>query len=208
MNITEGSVKHWLNVKLYNNNNSSSSSNSNSTTTTNNNNQGSSTPQVWDLRWFGILAGPLLFGTIILPLITGPTVRDLCRSYVTLRVFWRLGFLLLANAYLILFYVFTYAKNGELSFWAELLEEDCIIALSIFVSYSVFNAWRFKKRRLVWTSCVFVVVFVWLLDRGVIYTGFNAISFGFFGWIVIVLVLLIVYGREGVAKRRADTRVS
>lgn len=209
MNITEGSAKHWK-VKFYNNNNNQGSSNA---------------QQFWDLRWFALLSGPLLFGTIILPLIAGPTVRYLCQSYVTLRVYWRLGFVLLAIAYLILFYVFNSAAAGA-------LELMCDIALSIFVSYSVFDAWRFKRRRRVWTPCVFVVLMVWLLDFNVfldynvlldsdvlwdsdvfldsevIPTGPNTISFGFFGWIVIVLVLLIVYRRESVAKRRADTRVS
>ena len=45
-------------------------------------------PQVWDLRWFGILSGPLLFVTIILPLIIGPTIRCLLKSYIRSRRTW------------------------------------------------------------------------------------------------------------------------
>ncbi|KAI4222184.1 MAG: hypothetical protein L6R36_006330, partial [Xanthoria steineri] len=45
-------------------------------------------PQVWDLRWFLILSAPLLFGTIILPLATGPIIRSICHSYVRLGIYW------------------------------------------------------------------------------------------------------------------------
>ncbi|KAM0796937.1 hypothetical protein BDR22DRAFT_824663 [Usnea florida] len=106
MNVTPGSVPHWLNVSFYDNyNNSNGSSDSaisnNATTTINGSTQGNSTPQLWDLRWFALLSGPLLFGTIILPLITGPTIRYLCQSYVKLRVYWRLAFVLLATVSLV-----------------------------------------------------------------------------------------------------------
>ncbi len=142
MNITEGSADNWLHVRS-NNNKTNSGSNS---TTSSNNDQGSLNPQVWDLRWFALLSGPLLFGTIILPLITGPSIRYLCQSYVTLRVYWRLGFVFLAVTYLILFY------SVEFSAVDFILVLMCNSALTCFVCYQVFIAWRFKKRR--WSGLV------------------------------------------------------
>lgn len=109
MNITEGSADNWLHVRS-NNNKINSGSNS---TTSSNNDQGSPNPQVWDLRWFALLSGPLLFGTIILPLITGPAIRYLCQSYVTLRVYWRLGFVFLAVTNPVLFSALSYSANGD-----------------------------------------------------------------------------------------------
>ena len=207
MNITEGSANNWLHVRSNNN-----ETNSSSNTTSNNNIQGNLTAQVWDLRWFALLSGPLLFGTIILPLITGPAIQYLCHSYVTLRVYWRLGFVFLAVAYLVLFYSLAYSGaysgNDEYGFVAFTLEMICDSTFSIFVCYQVFIAWRFKKRRWVWNCCLVLVLLVWLLDLGVIYTGHVSISFGVFGWIIILLALLIIYRREAIAKGRVDTRVS
>lgn len=214
MNITEGSARDWLSVTSYNiNNNSNSSSNSgttnsNNSITANDSNLGSPSPQIWDLRWFALLSGPLLFGTIILPLITGPAIRYLCQSYVALRVYWRLGFALLAIAYLILFYGLAYSTRDDNQLAAASLSIICDSTLTVFVLYQLFNAWRFKRRRRVWCSCGFMVMLVWLLDFNVIPSGGVPISFGVLGWIGMLLVLVFLYRREGLVKRRADTRAS
>lgn len=76
MNISQESAPTWLGSRL--NNQSSNISNS----------EDSSNPHVWDLRWFPILSAPLLFGTIILPLMTGPIIRSVCQTYVKLRIYW------------------------------------------------------------------------------------------------------------------------
>ncbi len=196
MNVTEGSADSWLHVRS-NNNKTNSGSNS---TTSSNNDQGSPNPQVWDLRWFALLSGPLLFGTIILPLITGPAIRYLCQSYVTLRVYWRLGFVFLAVTYLILFYSL---EHLDVDYILDVISDS---ALSLFVCYQVFIAWRSKKRRWVWTCCLVLVLMVWLLDT-VTPVGNVTIPYGFFGWMVMLLILLIIYRREAIAKGRAAKRV-
>ena len=198
MNITELSADNWLHVRSINN----EAKNGSNSTTSSNNDQSSPNPQVWDLRWFALLSGPLLFGTIILPLITGPAIRYVCQSYVTLRVYWRLGFVFLAVTYLTLFY-----NTVTLKMYI-MLTGTCDIALLVFVWYQVFIAWRFKKLRWVWTCCLVLVLVVWLLDYGVSHTGKLIVPFGFCGWILILLVLLFTYRREAIAKGRADTRVS
>ncbi len=172
MNISEGSVHQWLKVTSYNDNNTNTNNNvsrsSNSTTSNNdNNNQGSPNPQVWDLRWFALLSGPLLFGTIMLPLITGPAIRYLCQSYVTLRVYWRLGFVFLAIAYLGLFFGLAVSvPTGALS-----LDMICSVTLTLYALYQGYNAWRFEGRRLIWIFYLLLVLLVWLLETQVIRFG-------------------------------------
>ena len=50
--------------------------------------QGSPNPQLWNMSAFGILSGPLLFATIILPVIVGPLTRWLLQtSTILLKLF-------------------------------------------------------------------------------------------------------------------------
>lgn len=209
MNITERSAKDWLNVTLYDQNNGNSSSGNRNTINSNNSasavdsNQGSSSPQIWDLRWFSLLSGPLLFGTIILPLIIGPAVRYLCQSYVTLRVYWRIGFALLAIAYPILYYSLAFSGTEDRFLLSVLLRFICDTTFAIFMLYQFFYAWRLRRRRLVWTLCALLVPgTVWFFDR----LSVLHLSFGFFGWVGVILISEISYRREGITKRRADIR--
>ena len=146
MNVTEGSVKHWLNVASYDENNSNGSSGSagsnNATTNANETDQDHLNPQLWDLRWFALLSGPLLFGTIIIPLITGPTIQYLCQSYVTLRVYWRLGVVLLAIAYLITVLVLKFNSTSDGLLAGTGLQIFCNLILWCLVSYQSWSTWR------------------------------------------------------------------
>ena len=87
MNIVEGSTNKWLSTASYSNNSQDAGGDGNGSSITfhNNNGQGSSNPHLWDIRWFPLLSGPLLLGTIIAPLVTGPTIRYLCYSYLMHR---------------------------------------------------------------------------------------------------------------------------
>lgn len=180
MNVTEGSAKDWLK-------------------TGRKNNQSTSNPQLWDLRWFALLSGPLLFGTVILPLVTGPAIRYLCESYVTLRVYWRLGFSLLAIAYFFLFYLL------DISLYLNII---CDTTLVSFVSYQVLSAWRFKRGRCVWTLYAFLAPLVLILDVTPVFGFYFPIPVGFVCWMGVLLVSLITYRFERKVKRKADTRVS
>ena len=131
MNITSGSVNHWLNIASYNND----------TTTINGTTQGNSNPQLWDLRWFALLSGPLLFGTIILPLITGPTIRYLCQLHVKLRVYRSVAIFLLPMASAISSWVILSSDRSGLRaliLVKIVLDSPCLI----FLIYHVFSAWR------------------------------------------------------------------
>lgn len=195
MNITEDSAKRWLKVKSYNANSGSGS----------NDNQGTSSPQVWDLRWFALLSGPLLFGTIILPLITGQAIQYLCRSYVTLRVYWRLGIILLAIAYPILFYSLTYSNSDWSGTAFTMLVPVCDTTMSLYVGNRMFFAWRFKRRRRFWIFCSLLHILVVSLD---FFLHYVFQPFGYFGWIVMLLIELALDRREGIQKKRADIRGS
>ena len=64
------------------------------------------TQHLWDLRWFAMLSAPLLFATIILPLIAGPAARWLLQMCLRLRRFWRFLFVALAIVYVVCYYMY------------------------------------------------------------------------------------------------------
>ena len=159
MNVTAGSVKHWLNFTSYEDTISNSSnvgtSSNNATITTNETDQGSPNLQLWDLRWFAFLSGPLLFGTILLPLITGPTIRYLCQSYVRLRVYWRLGFVVLV----LISWWLTYAlQSYDPGVGVAGLKVACDGILSITGFYEMFIVWRVDRHLGIW---LFLASLVW-----------------------------------------------
>ena len=205
MNLTPGSVPHWLNVSFYDNyNNSNGSSDStisnNATTTMNGTTQGNSTPQLWDLRWFALLSGPLLFGTIILPLITGPTIRYLCQSYVKLRVYWRLGFVLLATVSLVTCLILNLNDQGDAGSW---ISSASNVMLQIIIVHQTVSSWRLRKSRRIWFLRVSLVVSCLCLAINIAtedYIGDLPIPLGFTAWVAYIVVRMIFSRREGVTK--------
>lgn len=63
--------------------------------------QGTPNPQLWKMSAFGILSGPLLFVTIILPIIMGPTIRWLFQTYLRLKRLWRFALALVLVAIIV-----------------------------------------------------------------------------------------------------------
>ena len=201
--MTSGSVQHWLNTLSYNNNSSSdSATSSNATTTINGTNQGNSTPQLWDLRWFPLLSGPLLFGTIILPLITGPIIRYLCQSYVKLRVYWRLAFVLLATVYLVTSLILNLDDQyeGSAGHWIWFLSD---ILLPVIVSYQFISAWRLRKGRRTWFLRVSLVVscLCFVINMVTTFSTDLPIPLGFAVWVAFIVVRMISSRREGIARK-------
>ena len=207
MNVAPGSVPHWLNISYYdnyNNNSSNGSSDStisnNATTNINGSTQGNSTPQLWDLRWFALLSGPLLFGTIILPLITGPTIRYLCQSYVKLRVYWRLGFVLLATVSLITCLVLNLINPEGVGYWIFVV---AYITTPTVVIYQTISAWSLRKSRRIWFFRLSLVVswLCFLINWGVDFTTSEVpIPLGLTAWVAFIVVRMIFSRRERVAK--------
>ena len=202
--MTTGSVQHWLNVSSYENYNNNGSSegtiSKNATTTINGTTEGSSTPQLWDLRWFALLSGPLLFGTIILPLITGPTIRYFCQSYVKLRVYWRLGFVLLATVHLATCLMLN--LNEQLAAGSSIYFELSSMPLIIIIIYEQIVTLRLRKSRRIWIRVSLVVPWLCLVIDFItnFYASFVPIPLGFVVWVAFIVVRMILSRRKGVAK--------
>ena len=156
-------MKNWLDITSYGNDDNSdfnSSTSSNSSTIANDTDQDGPTSQLWDLRWFALLSAPLLFGTMILPLIIGPTIRYTCRVYVRVRVFWRRALFLLAAIEIVLTLVLI-KPSLSLKFrkvvWAKIAIESAIV---VFLIYRRLIAWQVEWRRGIW---LYLTSLVWLL---------------------------------------------
>lgn len=107
MNITEFSTPFSMNYNMTNPNTptATSSNSTNSSSASTSSSQGSPNPQLWNMTAFGILSGPLLFVTIILPVIMGPMTRWLFQSYIKLKRFWRLVYVLVGVASIVSYYI-------------------------------------------------------------------------------------------------------
>lgn len=188
MNITPSSTSKWLSAD-------------DGDTQTNAN------PRTWDIKWFAILAGPLLFGTIILPLVTGPALRWLFQSYIKLRAFWRLGFVLFGVIYLILYYTLI---TKTYNYGATVLTAICDGSLEIIAFYKYLAALRQKQRRVTWGLFWVLSSLLLCLDFAPIFFYENSVSgiyaqyvlWGAFGWVALFAILLVIYSREWAANRR------
>ena len=193
MNITPSSTANWLSAD-------------DGDTQTNAN------PRTWDIKWFAILAGPLLFGTIILPLVTGPALRWLSQSYIKLKAFWRLGFVLLGIIYLILYYTLinvTY-NNETYNYGAMVLTALCDGLLEIIAFYQLWAALRHKTRRVTWGLFWVLSSLLLCLDEAPIFSSGTTVSaynatyvlWGAFGWVALFVIFFVIYSGEWAANRR------
>ena len=188
MNITPSSTSNWLSAD-------------------DGNTQTNANPRTWDIKWFAILAGPLLFGTIILPLITGPALRWLSQSYVKLKAFWRLGFVLVGVIYLILYYTLISETD---TYGALVLTALCDGPLEIIAFYQLWAALRRKTRRVTWGLFWVLSSLLLCLDEAPIFYSdtYGAESYadyvlwGAFGWVALFVIFLVIYSREWTASRR------
>ncbi len=105
MNVTETSTSLIPNSSIGPSNGSQPNS-TQSNSTQPGGSESDSTQRLWDLRWFGILSAPLLFATILLPLIFGPSIRWLLQTYLQLRRFWRFSIVPVVVVYYICYYIY------------------------------------------------------------------------------------------------------
>ena len=178
-------MQNWLNITSYgsnNNNNVNNSMSNNTSSTANDTNQ--ATQQLWDMRWFGLLSGPLLFGTIILPLIIGPTIRVICQAYFKLQVFWRLVSLLLAtiDGFVSIFFAISglSLKAVKLT-WIKFAVETTML---LFFFYRVSSAWKVERRHGFWLYPAIFILLVSLIAADVVQI--------FTDWVVVGTILLWV----------------
>ena len=183
MNITPSSTANWLSAD-------------------DGNTQTNANPRTWDIKWFAILAGPLLFGTIILPLVTGPTLRWISQSYVKLRAFWRLGFVLSGIIYLILYYTLITETD---TYGAMVLTALCDGPLEILAFYKLLAALRQRERRVTWGLFWVLSSLLLCLDFSPIFSDAESAQYvlwGAFGWMVLFAIFLVIFSREWAESRR------
>lgn len=136
MNISQESASNWLRSTASDPFGNNSSSNSTDST------EDSASPHVWDLRWFAVLSAPLLFGTIILPLATGPLIRGLCHSFVGLRMYWIVAIRVVMLLTVILFYLPFSSKTATTVLDALLISST---SLSFFYIWRKRGNWRHPR---------------------------------------------------------------
>ncbi|KAL9631542.1 MAG: hypothetical protein Q9204_004186, partial [Flavoplaca sp. TL-2023a] len=158
MNISQESAPSWLSSRSYDQPSNNSSS------------EDSSSPHVWDLRWFPILSAPLLFGTIILPLMTGQIVRSVCQTYVKLRIYWLVITLTLLAPATFVVYIME-REYYIIEIWDALL---ICVALS-----TIWNALRHP-----WHRSRRTLFGLLLLTLAVCDLVFVSSQFGLSGWII------------------------
>ena len=165
-----------------------------------NSNTSQPTPRLWDMRWFGYLSGPLLFGTIIVPLIAGPTTRFLFRSWERYRGFWRVALIVFWFIYFALYYAlgrYTYGSH-ILSMFSDL----ALMVLPVARFYAAMHRHRglsLSKKVLGFVInydiCILLGAFAcFFLD---LTTNFP-VPWGALGWVAVFLYRLLRYfGRMG-----------
>ena len=180
MNVTNTPIKNWLSPK--------------DPETT----QDLPIQRLWDMRWFALLSAPLLFGTILLPLLTGPFIRWVVKSYLSIGRFWRVGFFVAFASYMSLYY-----NTLEDSWAAEILTVLFDTPLAILGAYCIYQAYRLRTRTALWTSTwVSIVIIICFCLDFVNSIPSPILLYGSFGWIFIVFIRLFSYSRAWARRRR------
>lgn len=193
MNISRESASTWLSSTAHNQSSNSSISTDGSKSGVISEDDPS--PQVWDLRWFAILSAPLLFGTIILPLATGPVIRSICHSYVRLRIYW----VVVLRVVMVSLVVFGYGMD-------VLILTSLSDLLLIAVAFSmIWNARRHpwpRYVRIMWGSLLLALSIIHLpADNLLIHPAASNLP-GFLGWVLNFAGMAYDYFRRSVRKRK------
>ena len=158
--------------------NSSQSSSDQSSSTEND-----PTQRLWDLRWFAILSVPLLFATIILPLVIGPSIRWLLQTFLTVRKFWRFSIFPIVPAYLACYYKFL---NNH-SIVNQVLLNLCDVTVLIVGILGTWRAIREKMKIKRWASFLLFAIGCTLVDELVV----MPFLMGTVPWLMLFIYLLM-----------------
>lgn len=200
MNVTETSTSL---IPSSSTANSSQSISTQSNSTQSSSSESSPTQRLWDLRWFVILAVPLVLATIIVPLIAGPFIRWLLQTSLKLRRYWRFFVVPVAVVYIICYYIYL---NGHplvnrilYSIW------DLSVLLIGFVWWC--KAVRDGERRTKWSLFMAFTLTCTLIDELVT----EPFLMGILAWSILFFMLLFSYGyfeRVRQISRRVSTRLA
>lgn len=182
MNLTQAPTS------LIPNSSNSSSTISQSNDTQPNSDDNSPTQRLWDIRWFPILAAPLLLSTIILPLVAGPSMRWFAQFLF--RFQFQFGFLLFpcGTAYIIVYYIFLRKDILNKSF---LLPFDGFpLACGAIFFY---RALAMNQQRVRWLTYMAFALACLLIDKFVA----EPVFMGMFAWLTLFGMLLYKWGFLG-----------
>ena len=138
-------------------------------------------PKLWNMEMFGYLAGSLLFGTIIVPLIAGTLLRFVVKTYTHLVRWWHLTYGILWLVFLVCLYTF---HNPVANILRIILDATLVAA----VLYQTIFAYLKRKRRISWSMFLGAMLMALVLDY------LTSIPLpGTVAWTVFVVVCLFKY---------------
>lgn len=206
MNITETSAPLIpSSSSIPSNNSQTNSTQSNSThsnSTQSNSSADDATQRLWDLRWFAILSVPLLFATIILPLIAGPLVRWLLQTYLRFRKFWRFALPVTVVVYIICYYVLSEGEGGVVI--GLVLFSICDVSVILIGGVRALRTRGTKGKRVRWWMFVTFSIGCLAADAVRVYNDVfrpDPFLLGFVAWGVLFSLFLYSYWEEWVAMR-------
>ena len=184
MNVTETPIS-LLPDLISDLSNSSQSNITDSNSTQPDSGDSSPTQRLWDLRWFPILAAPLLFTTIILPLIVGPSIRWLAQTGLKFRKFWRFSIFFGLAGYLTLYYI--YLNNRRINTALISIFDGSAWLIGF---HRLVRAVLVKKNRVMW------FVFLALASACIVVDEYVTEPFlmGILAWLLLSVMLLFSYG--------------
>ena len=148
-------------------------------------------PRLWDMKDFGYLAGPLLFGTIIMPLISGTLLRFVVKTYTNLVPWWRLASAVLWL--LCLIGVYTFDINLVVDVFRTFFDASMVGV----VMYETYRAFRKKKHRILLSVFLAGILVCLTLD------WFMGLPIpGTVAWAIFVIACLFKYGLGGALRKR------
>ena len=147
--------------------------------------------RLWNMRWFAYLAAPLLFATIILPILAGPIFRQILQWYDKLRKFWLVGFVIVWILYTVMTYVFIYFDTYVIVMLA--FYDSSIVVITTGRAYVAWKAVHSRQggmRHLILSMFLLLGASASLLID--LLTGYSVIL-GTFAWIALPSIMLYEY---------------
>ena len=107
-----------------------------------------------------VLTVPLLFATIILPLVIGPSIRWLLQTYYTVRRFWRFFIFPLVPAYLACYYKFS--NNRPVNILLIQVRDNTVLGIAVVGAY---RDLREGNRNIAWRLFMLFTLLCTLLEN-------------------------------------------
>ena len=114
-------------------------------------------PRLWDMKMFGYLAAPLLFGTIVMPLISGSLLPFVIKTHTQLTPWYHVVFAVLWLLGLISYDASQHLDTGIF----RICFDSPVVALVI---YQTYDAFRKKVRRTLYSLFLVVIAGCFILD--------------------------------------------